>query len=151
MLVSKFSDPTSTFFFTLIAICGSSVYFSGRRAIANGPLGGQWCSDEAFWLSFLRFARRRACSQQTRYRRKRRGGGRQKKTYMEYCASGHGEDAKGLGPAASALKTPPCDLTTLAKRRGGKFPEHYVAQTIRFGKAVQTHGSVHMPVWGANL
>jgi mono/diheme cytochrome c family protein len=71
-----------------------------------------------------------------------------KKTYTEYCAACHGEDAKGLGPAASALKTPPSDLTTLAKRHGGKFPEDFVAQTIRFGKPVQTHGSVDMPVWG---
>jgi mono/diheme cytochrome c family protein len=46
-----------------------------------------------------------------------------KKTYTEYCASCHGEDGKGMGPAASALKAPPSDLTTLAKRHAGKFPE----------------------------
>jgi mono/diheme cytochrome c family protein len=33
-----------------------------------------------------------------------------KKTYTEYCASCHGEDEKGIGPAASALKAPPSDL-----------------------------------------
>jgi mono/diheme cytochrome c family protein len=71
-----------------------------------------------------------------------------KKTYMEYCAACHGEDAKGMGPAASSLKTPPSDLTTLAKRHSGKFPEDYVAQVIRFGKPIQAHGSVDMPVWG---
>jgi len=71
-----------------------------------------------------------------------------KKTYMEYCAACHGEDARGTGPAASALKTPPSDLTTLAKRHGGRFPEEYVAQIIRFGKPVQAHGSADMPVWG---
>jgi mono/diheme cytochrome c family protein len=71
-----------------------------------------------------------------------------KKTYMEYCASCHGEDAKGLGPASSALKTPPSDLTTLAKKHGGKFPEEYATQVIRFGKPIQAHGSADMPVWG---
>jgi len=71
-----------------------------------------------------------------------------KRTYMEYCAACHGENATGMGPAASALKAPPADLTTLAQRHGGKFPEDYVAQVIRFGKPVQAHGSADMPVWG---
>jgi mono/diheme cytochrome c family protein len=71
-----------------------------------------------------------------------------KQTYLEYCASCHGEDGKGMGPGASALKTPPSDLTTLAKRHDGKFPEDYVAETVRLGKPVQAHGSSDMPVWG---
>lgn len=71
-----------------------------------------------------------------------------KKTYMEYCASCHGEDGKGIGPAASALKAPPADLTTLAKRHAGKFPEDYVAEIVRIGKPIQAHGSSDMPVWG---
>jgi mono/diheme cytochrome c family protein len=71
-----------------------------------------------------------------------------KQTYREYCASCHGEDGKGIGPAASALKTPPSDLTTLAKRHGGNFPEDYVAEILRLGKPIQAHGSSDMPVWG---
>jgi len=71
-----------------------------------------------------------------------------KQTYLEYCASCHGEDAKGMGPAASALKTPPSDLTTLANRHGGKFPEDYVAEIVRLGKPIPAHGSSDMPVWG---
>lgn len=71
-----------------------------------------------------------------------------KKTYVEYCAACHGDDGKGMGPAASALKTPPPDLTTLAKRHVGKFPEDYVAEIVRFGKPIQAHGSAEMPVWG---
>jgi mono/diheme cytochrome c family protein len=71
-----------------------------------------------------------------------------RQTYREYCASCHGEDGKGLGPAASALKAPPSDLTTLAKRHGGKFPEDYVSETVRLGKPIQAHGSSDMPVWG---
>ena len=71
-----------------------------------------------------------------------------KKTYTEYCASCHGTDGKGMGPAASALKAPPSDLTTLAKRHAGKFPEDYVAEIVRIGKPIQAHGSSDMPVWG---
>jgi len=71
-----------------------------------------------------------------------------KQTYREYCASCHGEDGKGMGPAASALKTPPSDLTTLAKRHADKFPEDYVAEIVRLGKPIQAHGSSDMPVWG---
>ncbi|HYL64261.1 MAG TPA: cytochrome c [Candidatus Methylomirabilis sp.] len=69
-------------------------------------------------------------------------------TYRQYCASCHGANAKGAGPAASALKTPPPDLTTLAKRHDGKFPYEYVAGVVRFGKPLSAHGSPDMPVWG---
>jgi mono/diheme cytochrome c family protein len=68
--------------------------------------------------------------------------------YKEYCAACHGLDARGLGPAASALKTPPPDLTTLAKRNGGKFPYDYVANVLRFGIRIAAHGSADMPTWG---
>ncbi len=71
-----------------------------------------------------------------------------KQTFREYCASCHGEDGKGMGPAASALKSPPSDLTALAKRHAGKFPEDYVAEIVRVGKPMQAHGSSDMPVWG---
>ena len=71
-----------------------------------------------------------------------------KQTYVEYCVACHGADGRGMGPAASALKTPPSDLTTLAKTHGGKFPEDYVAGIVRFGKPIQAHGSADMPVWG---
>ena len=42
-------------------------------------------------------------------------------TYKAYCATCHGSQAKGDGPAAAALKKLPADLTTIAKRNGGKF------------------------------
>jgi mono/diheme cytochrome c family protein len=71
-----------------------------------------------------------------------------KQTYREYCASCHGKDGKGMGPASSALKAPPSDLTTLAKSHAGKFPEDYVAEIVRIGKPIQAHGSSDMPVWG---
>jgi mono/diheme cytochrome c family protein len=71
-----------------------------------------------------------------------------RQTYVTYCASCHGENLKGTGPAASALKTPPADLTMLAKRHDGKFPYEYVAGVVRFGKPISAHGSPDMPVWG---
>lgn len=69
-------------------------------------------------------------------------------TYQQYCASCHGEHAKGGGPAAASLKTPPPDLTILAKGNGGKFPYEYVGGVVRFGKPISAHGSLDMPIWG---
>ena len=68
--------------------------------------------------------------------------------YQQFCAACHGLDAKGNGPAASRLKTPPPDLTTLAKRNMGKFPYDYVAGVLRFGPGPSVHGSSDMPTWG---
>jgi mono/diheme cytochrome c family protein len=68
--------------------------------------------------------------------------------YAQYCAACHGRDAKGNGPAASTLKTAPPDLTTLAKRHGGKFPYDYVSSVLRFGPGPSSHGSSEMPTWG---
>jgi mono/diheme cytochrome c family protein len=72
-----------------------------------------------------------------------------KDMYMAYCASCHGKDGKGNGPAASALKSVPTDLTLLAASNGGRFPENHVAQTIRGDYATPSHGSRDMPVWGS--
>ncbi len=71
-----------------------------------------------------------------------------KQTYMHYCASCHGADARGDGPAAVILKTTPPDLTVLAKRHGGKFPHEYVSDVLRFGTRIIAHGSSDMPIWG---
>src|ERR1700719_3901039 len=54
-----------------------------------------------------------------------------KDMFNSYCAVCHGKDAKGDGPAASAMKTPPIDLTFLAKNNGGKYPTSHVAAVIR--------------------
>ena len=68
--------------------------------------------------------------------------------YRLYCATCHGRDAKGGGPAASALKVPPPDLTVLARRQNGVFPAFEVETIIRGDKALAAHGSDEMPVWG---
>jgi mono/diheme cytochrome c family protein len=68
--------------------------------------------------------------------------------YTAYCAVCHGTDGKGNGPAASALKTPPTDLTQLSKNNGGKFPDMKVASTIRGEGNIAAHGTPDMPMWG---
>ena len=68
--------------------------------------------------------------------------------FKDYCAVCHGKDGKGNGPAASQLKQPPANLTTLAKRHGGKFPDLYVEQVLRNGAKAPAHGDAEMPVWG---
>jgi len=71
-----------------------------------------------------------------------------KEWFRAYCASCHGEDAKGSGPVARELKEPPPDLTTLAKRNNGKFPEDYLKKVLVHGVAAPAHGSSEMPIWG---
>jgi mono/diheme cytochrome c family protein len=69
--------------------------------------------------------------------------------YRQYCAACHGADAKGHGPVGRVLRKPASDLTTLAKRHGGKFPSAYVTGILGFAPGVHSHGSGDMPTWGA--
>lgn len=71
-----------------------------------------------------------------------------KEMFMAYCASCHGADAKGDGPAAPALKDAPADLTALAKTNGGKFPSDRVMTVLRGQANLAAHGTQEMPVWG---
>jgi mono/diheme cytochrome c family protein len=68
--------------------------------------------------------------------------------FKSYCAVCHGEDAKGNGPAASAMKVPPIDLTTLAQKNGGKYPAMHVSSVVRGEADLPAHGSKDMPVLG---
>ena len=68
--------------------------------------------------------------------------------YRQYCAACHGVDAKGNGPVRRAIQIPAPDLSTLAKRHGGKFPYEYVTGVLRFAPGVPSHGSGAMPMWG---
>lgn len=71
-----------------------------------------------------------------------------KEMFKSYCAVCHGVDGKGNGPAATAMKTPPTDLTALAKNAGGQYPGSHVAAVIRGQAITPSHGSQDMPVWG---
>lgn len=72
-------------------------------------------------------------------------------TFLKYCASCHGKTAKGDGPVAFALRTPPPDLTTLSKRHEDKFPAGYVSTVLIFGESFASHGSEDMPIWGSRF
>lgn len=74
-----------------------------------------------------------------------------RETFLKYCASCHGEDGKGNGPAAMALKPPPSDLTTLSKCHEGKYPAAHVSALVKYGRSLAAHGSLDMPVWGSRF
>jgi mono/diheme cytochrome c family protein len=67
-----------------------------------------------------------------------------------YCATCHGRKGTGDGPVAAALKSPPPDLTRLARHNGGTFPRQRVKAFVTGDGDVETpaHGSSDMPVWG---
>jgi mono/diheme cytochrome c family protein len=69
--------------------------------------------------------------------------------YTAYCASCHGKDAKGSGPAAPAMKVAPTDLTTLSKRNKGVYPHAHVQHAISGEERIAAHGDKTMPVWGS--
>jgi mono/diheme cytochrome c family protein len=71
-----------------------------------------------------------------------------KTLFEKYCASCHGDDGKGAGPAAIAFQVQPPDLTTLSRQNRGKFPRDRVVQAIRGDRMQSAHGSTAMPVWG---
>jgi len=71
-----------------------------------------------------------------------------REAFATHCASCHGMDGRGAGPAAVALLKPPADLTQIAARRGGDFPADEIAAWIDGRMAPAAHGSREMPVWG---
>ena len=71
--------------------------------------------------------------------------------FKQNCSVCHGNDGKGNGaPAASSpFAGSPPDLTTLAQRHDGEFPEAYIADVLRNGVKMRDHDPAEMPVWGA--
>jgi mono/diheme cytochrome c family protein len=72
-------------------------------------------------------------------------------TYQQHCTACHGSDGQGDGPAATALKAPPSDLTRIAARRSGVFPAGEIAKAIDGRFHIPAHGSREMPVWGQHF
>lgn len=68
--------------------------------------------------------------------------------FQQFCASCHGREAHGDGPAAQAMKVKVPDLTRISARNSGKFPASLVQATIDGRKLKPSHGSADMPVWG---
>lgn len=73
-----------------------------------------------------------------------------KEMFTHYCAACHGPSGKGDGPAASAFKKAPRDLSRLAHDNGGKYPAAHVTATLGLEECC-VHGSKVMPVWGPLL
>lgn len=69
--------------------------------------------------------------------------------FTTYCSVCHGRDARGNGPVAKELKTPPADLTGIAARAGGEFSAEKVFKTIEGLDMPAAHGTSEMPIWGA--
>ena len=74
-----------------------------------------------------------------------------KQMYVSYCAPCHGLDGRGQGPVASALKTPPTDLTVLSRNNHGKYPDTHIVTVLQNGAQIPSHGTAEMPVWGPIL
>jgi mono/diheme cytochrome c family protein len=70
--------------------------------------------------------------------------------YKQHCAVCHGNDLKGVGPVPDPYRVPP-DLTLLARRHGGKFPDAYVSDVLRNGVVMPAHGPAQMPAWGTDF
>jgi mono/diheme cytochrome c family protein len=68
--------------------------------------------------------------------------------YKRFCASCHGDQARGNGPVAKSLKVEVPDLTRIAHRQGGVFPAEQISKIIDGRKTLPPHGSRDMPVWG---
>jgi mono/diheme cytochrome c family protein len=64
------------------------------------------------------------------------------------CAACHGTDAKGEGPVADRLRVRPPDLTLLARRNGGSYPDDKVYRIIDGRRPVKDHGGPDLPIWG---
>jgi mono/diheme cytochrome c family protein len=68
--------------------------------------------------------------------------------FNAHCGACHGPRGKGDGPAASALRVRPPNLTGMTRDNGGTFPQKDLEWVLRFGAPLAAHGSSEMPVWG---
>lgn len=71
--------------------------------------------------------------------------------FQRFCASCHGKTAEGDGTVVAVLQLRPPDLTQIAKRHNGQFPDNKVYQIIDGRVPVTAHGTRDMPVWGIEL
>lgn len=70
-----------------------------------------------------------------------------KEMYSSYCAPCHGENGKGYGPAAPALKKAVPDLTSLSARNDGQYPKHLVFTLLSQHSALHPQVDSDMPDW----
>jgi mono/diheme cytochrome c family protein len=68
--------------------------------------------------------------------------------FGRFCASCHGEEARGDGPVSRSLNVAVPDLTTIALRYD-EFPAGLIRDVIDGrGIDLRSHGTRTMPVWG---
>lgn len=68
--------------------------------------------------------------------------------YSSYCATCHGEDGKGYGPASAALSRGAPDLTLLASQNRGVYPKYKITNALsKFGEPHQMGTRSEMPDW----
>jgi mono/diheme cytochrome c family protein len=65
-----------------------------------------------------------------------------------YCVGCHGLSARGDGPAAGRLRTPPTDLTRIEPAEDGTFPRERIHRAIGGIEETPGHGPREMPLWG---
>ena len=68
--------------------------------------------------------------------------------YARFCASCHGKEGHGDGPVAASFKVMVPDLTQIAHRHGGTYPQEQIRKIIDGRTTLPPHGSRDMPVWG---
>ena len=75
----------------------------------------------------------------------------ERRDFQRLCASCHGDDGRGDGPAAAALQTTPPDLTQIANTNDGRFSRRDLAEWIEGRMTPAAHGTREMPIWGEQL
>lgn len=68
--------------------------------------------------------------------------------FFTHCGACHGRSGEGDGPVAAQLEYAPPDLTRLAERAGGEFPQDAVFRIIDGRDPLEGHGGPEMPIWG---
>lgn len=68
--------------------------------------------------------------------------------YYRFCASCHGDQGRGDGPAAASFRIEVPDISRMTQRQGGIFPGEQVRRIIDGTKPIGAHGTRVMPVWG---
>ena len=68
--------------------------------------------------------------------------------YANLCASCHGMNGKGAGPAAPAVDKGVPDLTVLCLRDGGMYSREELTHAIFGEDRTVSHRGLDMPAWG---
>ena len=67
--------------------------------------------------------------------------------YQAYCAGCHGQSGRGDGRSSHYCSVPPTNLTRLAEKNQGIYPEDHVCDVLRHGTGRVAKGHGYMPVW----